>query len=189
LIAACPHTLAGLRDRALIALGYDRLCRRAEVVGLRVENMKPSASGAAQSLVRRSKNDPHGAGRLAYVSPKTLKIVRTWLRAAKIESGFIFSAVGGKGVGRNGLHPYSVTRILKRAAKAAGLPPEQIAHLSGHSMRVGAAQDLISSGLSVLPIMQAGGWRTTNVVARYVENANLGHLFEEAKKRPKRFVT
>ncbi len=43
-------------------------------------------------------------------------------------------------------------------------------------MRVGAAQDMIVAGLGVLPIMQAGGWRTTNVVARYIENANLSAL-------------
>jgi hypothetical protein len=40
-------------------------------------------------------------------------------------------------------------------------------------MRVGAAQDMIASGLGVLPIMQAGGWRTMNVVTHYVESANL----------------
>jgi hypothetical protein len=48
-------------------------------------------------------------------------------------------------------------------------------------MRVGAAQDLIVSGLGVLPIMQAGGWKTMNVVGRYVENANLAPLLRRAR--------
>jgi hypothetical protein len=49
-------------------------------------------------------------------------------------------------------------------------------------MRVGAAQDMIASGLGVLPIMQAGGWRTMNVVARYVESANLSALMRRARR-------
>ncbi|MBI1867946.1 MAG: tyrosine-type recombinase/integrase [Methylocystis sp.] len=182
LIAACPNSLAGKRDRAMIALGYDTLCRRAELVGLRVEDLTPSSHGATQILIRRSKNDPYGEGRLGYVSPDSLKLVRTWLTAAKIESGYIFRAVRGDRAGKRALHPYSVNRILKQAARAAGLPAQAIEHLSGHSMRVGAAQDLIVSGLGVLPIMQAGGWKTMNVVGRYIEHANLGPLLEKGRQ-------
>ena len=177
LIAACPETLAGQRDRVMIALGYDTLCRRSELVGLRVEDITNLTEGAAQILVRRSKNDPFGAGRLAYISNRTLNLIDAWIAAAKIKSGPIVRAVTSRQtMDRDALHPYSITRILKRVAVAAGLPPASVAHLSGHSMRVGAAQDMIASGLGVLPIMQAGGWRTTNVVARYVENANLSAL-------------
>ena len=83
--------------------------------------------------------------------------------------------------GRAALHSYSVTRILKRVAVAAGLPAASIARLSGHSMRVRAAQDMIASRLGVLPIMQAGGWHTMNVAARYVESANLTALLHRAR--------
>jgi integrase len=76
LLSACPRTRAGPRDRAMIALGYDTLCQRSEFVGLRVEDIAPSQDGAAQILVRRSKNDRFGTGRLAYVSPRTLRFVR-----------------------------------------------------------------------------------------------------------------
>jgi len=177
LIAACTETLPGLRDRAMITLVYDTLCRRSELVGLKAEDLLRTPDGAAQILVRRSKNDPYGAGRLAYVSNRTLKQVDQWLAAAKIEVGPIVRAIGTDGkVRRDALHPYSVTRILKQVATSAGLPPKTVANLSGHSMRVGAAQDMIAAGLGLLPIMQAGGWRTTNVVARYVENANLSAL-------------
>jgi hypothetical protein len=51
-----------------------------------------------------------------------------------------------------------------------------VADLSGHSMRVGAAQDLMADGLGILPIMQAGGWKSTNVLGRYVEHAEMGIL-------------
>jgi len=182
LIAACPNTLAGKRDRAMIALGYDTLCRRSELVGLRVEDLTPSLSIATQILIRRSKNDPFGLGRLGYVSPKTVELVCDWVSAAKIDLGYIFRAIRGDRTGGNAMHPYAVNRILKRAAQAAGLSAEAIEHLSGHSMRVGAAQDLIVSGLGVLPIMHAGGWKTVNVVARYVEQANLAPLMQRARE-------
>ncbi len=133
LLAACPQTLAGSRDRALIALGYDTLCRRAELVGLRVEDITPGSKHSGQILVRRSKNDPYGAGRLAYVSEQALKFMRAWLNAAGIKSGCIFRAVAGGKVGGQPRHPYSVNRILKRAAQAAKVPPQSVAHLSGHS--------------------------------------------------------
>jgi integrase len=182
LIASCPNTLAGKRDRAMIALGYDTLCRRAELVGLRAEDLTPSSLGSARILIRRSKNDPYGEGRLGYVSPDSLKLVHAWLRAAGFDSGYIFRAVRGDRAGNRALHPYTVNRILKQTARAAGLSDKAIAHLSGHSMRVGAAQDMIVSGLGVLPIMQAGGWKTMNVVGRYVENANLAPLLRRARE-------
>jgi integrase len=110
-----------------------------------------------------------------------LKLVHAWLNAAGIDAGYIFRAVRHDRAGDRPLHPYSVNRILKQAARAAGLSAQAIEHLSGHSMRVGAAQDLIVSGLGVLPIMQAGGWKTMNVVGRYVENANLAPLLRRAR--------
>jgi integrase len=182
LIRACPDTLTGKRDRTLIALGYDTLCRRAELVGLRVEDLSIAQPGpGATILIRRAKNDPYGHGRQGYVSENTCKLLRSWLLAAKINEGWIFRRIRGDHVGRDALNPYSVNRILKFAAEAAKLPPRTVEGLSGHSMRVGAAQDMITSGLSVLSIMQAGGWRTINVVGRYVEKANLAALINRAR--------
>jgi hypothetical protein len=148
---------------------------------LRIEDVTPSQDGAALILARRSQNDPFGAGRLAYVSARTLRIVRAWLAAAEIIAGPIVRAARSDGgIGRAALRPYSAPRILNRVAVATGSPAASVAQLSGHSMRVGAAQDMIASGLFAPPIMQAGGWRTMNVVARYVESANLTALLKRA---------
>ena len=110
-----------------------------------------------------------------------MELLRAWLNDAKIGAGYIFRAVRNESVGAHALHPFTVNRILKRAAQAALLSSQEIERLSGHSMRIGAAQDMIVSGLSILPIMQAGGWRSVNVVSRYVENANLNPLLEKAR--------
>ena len=66
-----------------------------------------------------------------------------------------------------------MNRVIKAAANAAGLGEDTVANLSGHSMRVGAAQDLMISGVGLLPIMRAGGWKSMNVIGRYVEHAEV----------------
>ena len=62
---------------------------------------------------------------------------------------------------------------IKGAAKAAGLEDKVVGALSGHSMRVGAAQDLMRDGAGLPPIMRAGGWKSLNVLGRYVEHAEI----------------
>ena len=176
LIAACPDTLQGKRDRAVLAFGYDTLCRRSELVSLRREDLSPLEDGAMSILVRRAKNDPFGDGRYGFLSQPTARLLMDWLDAAEIKEGFLFRRITRNWIGPNALHPYSVNRILKQAAKRAGLAANVVADLSGHSMRVGAAQDLMADGLGILPIMQAGGWKSTNVIGRYVEHAEIGLL-------------
>ena len=91
LIRACPDTLIGKRNRALIALGYDALCRRAELAGLRVEDLSPDEDGrGATILIRRAKNDQFGSGRLGYVSEPTYELIQMWLKAARITDGWVF---------------------------------------------------------------------------------------------------
>ncbi|EDM69884.1 Site-specific recombinase XerD-like protein, partial [Roseobacter sp. AzwK-3b] len=64
-----------------------------------------------------------------------------------------------------------VKRLVKDAAREAGLDADDVAAFSGHSMRVGAAQDLLRNGFDTAAIMRAGGWKSVNVLARYLEQA------------------
>jgi integrase/recombinase XerD len=173
LIRACPETLQGLRDRALIATGYDTLCRRAELVQLRIEDLtvKPDRSGTI--LIRRSKADQCGDGRLCYLSAETVVYLKRWLATAGLNSGPIFRAVFGTHAGAVALHPYSVVRIIKECAAGAKLGAKIIANLSGHSMRVGAAQDMAAAGIGLPAIMQAGGWSSVDMVIRYIEHIDI----------------
>jgi len=178
LINACDNTLAGKRDKAILALGYDTLSRRSEIVSINIEDLIFSSS-SAKLIIRRSKNDQFGMGRVAHLSTKALELLRDWLKVSQITEGYIFRAIKHGKVCDSSLHPHSVGLIIKKAAKAAGLSTTEIAKLSGHSMRIGAAQDMMTSGLDILPIMAAGGWKTTNVVARYIENADISPLLRE----------
>ena len=173
LVAACGQDLTGLRDAAMLSVGYDTLCRRSELVALRAEDIEPRPSGGANILVRRAKNDPDGMGRVAAISAASLTRIRVWLNAAKITEGPLFRPVYGETVKSRYLGPIVVSRVIKAAARRAEIDVEMIDQFSGHSMRVGAAQDLNGRGFDILTIMRTGGWRSANIVARYIENSGL----------------
>jgi integrase len=169
---ACPPTLRGLRDRAMISLGYDTLCRRSELEALRIEDIECFPDGTARVRVRREKQDPGGPGSYGYISAQGLRDVSEWLEAARLDSGFILRPVyGEKNAGKNGLRPCALRERIKKIALSAGVEPEAARQLSVQSLRIGAVQDLAMAGRSILEIMRAGRWRNAELVATYVRNA------------------
>lgn len=171
LLGYCPPTLAGLRDATLISVGYDTLCRSSELSHMRVEHVRIEGEDAASLLIPRSKADSAGQGRLAYLSPETTRLVARWLREADLQDGYLFRSLHLGRLPDVPLATSSIRRLIKRAAERAGLAPSGASALSGHSMRIGAAQDMLAAGFDALAIMQAGGWKSANIVLRYVENA------------------
>ena len=69
------------------------------------------------------------------------------------------------------LSPDTVKRLVKEGAKLADVDPVEAREFSDHSMRVGAAQDLLRRGFDTAAIMRAGGWTSINVVSRYLAHA------------------
>jgi integrase/recombinase XerD len=184
LMAATDNDLLGLRDRALLALGYATLCRRAELVAIRVEDFgRVDEDGSVSVLIRRSKADPFGYGRIAWVPPDAMRHVRAWLDTSGIEQGYVLRSIFGGRIVDEAVAPYSVSRRLKRLAEKAGLDAQTVRNLSGHSMRVGAAQDMAEEGFDLLALMTAGGWKTAQVVARYVEEARVRRVGERRSKQ------
>jgi hypothetical protein len=97
-----------------------------------------------------------------------------WLNTAGNEKGLIFRAVYCNIVVKHrGIGPQQVPKILRKLATKAGLDEEIVSGLTGHSMRVGAAQDLAYKGRDLGLIMRAGGWKSPDMAARYVEAAEL----------------
>lgn len=164
-------TLSDVRNAAIISVGYDTLCRSAELAAIHVGHLCWSSDGSLSVLVPVSKGDPNGDGRVAWLSPTTAKILNRWLAEAEIETGPLFRSLHLARISEHALDTCSIRRLVKRAAAKAGCDIETAKALSGHSMRVGAAQDMLVSGFDSLAIMQAGGWKTPNVLLRYVENA------------------
>lgn len=176
IVAACPNTLSGLRDAALITVGYDTLCRSYELAMMEVRHVTLEGDESARVLIPRSKSDVAGDGRIAYLSPATARHLVRWLAQSKLQSGPLFRALHLMRPYDCALETSSIRRIVKRASKRAGFDAMMANELSGHSMRVGAAQDMMTAGFDTLAIMQAGGWHSADVVLRYVENAAMREL-------------
>lgn len=170
-LAMQPDSPWGLRNRAMLSLGYDLLTRRSELVALRSEDIELRDDGTLRASIRRSKADPFGIGRNAFSSKRSAQLVGDWLawRGDQIEPLFC-GIYHGKPINRP-LGTAKVKLLVKEAIAAAGLPPEDVAAFSGHSLRVGAAQDLLCAGFDTAAIMRAGGWKSINVLGRYLELA------------------
>ena len=183
IMAARPDTLAGLRDSALISVGYDTLCRSSELSAMRIEHLDLQHEGTGGILIPRTKADVAGEGRIAHLSPHTVRLLRQWIDEAGLASGPLFRSLHLHRVADGPLSTSSIRRLVKRATERAGLDAALTAGLSGHSMRIGAAQDMMVAGFDALAIMQAGGWKSANVVLRYVENAATRELHERRWER------
>ena len=157
------------RDVALLAVVYDTLLRRSELCMLNIEDLAPAADGGATVVIKRSKTDAAGEGAVKYLAPDTVAAVNRWLEAAgSPQVGPLFRPVSRWGlVGPAALEPQEVRRLVAKVAAAAGLKMSRAP--SGHSTRVGAAQDMLAAGLKLGEVMQAGSWRTVTMVARYGE--------------------
>ncbi len=156
-----------LLDKALVCVSYDTLCRRSETVAIRVEDISFAEDDSATVTIIRSKTDQTGEGAVKYLSHTSVVYLKQWLAFAEITEGYVF-----RGLNRwhqvlpGPLSGEGVTRSLKRVAEQSGL---DINTISGHSTRVGACQDLVSAGIDMPAIMQAGGWKNPERVARYSE--------------------
>lgn len=169
LLAAAGDRLIDVRNRALLAVAYDAMLRRSELTALETRDLLEDVDGAGTLLVRHSKTDREGRGQMLYVAPDTMALVRVWLSRGRIVDGRLFRSVSKGGAVGDSLHASQVPRIFKAMAANAGLSTQIAEHLSGHSPRVGAAQDMVASGIELPAILQAGRWKTTAMVSRYGE--------------------
>ena len=169
LLAAAGARPIDDRNRALVAVAYDAMLRRSELTALEVNDLFEEIDGAGTLLVRRGKTDPEGCGAMVYLAPDTVALVSAWRARAGVSDGRLFRSVGRGGTVGHSLDPSQVPRIFKAMARRAGLPEEVAEALSGHSARVGAAQDMIAGGIELPAILQAGRWKTTTMVNRYGE--------------------
>lgn len=166
-----PDNPWGLRNKAMLSLGYDLLTRRSELVALMTNDISWSADGTLRVIIRRSKADPFGQGRIAFGSKRSAYLLEQWLGWRGTDINFLFCPIYQHRAVNRDLSTCTVKRLIKESAKKAGCNPSEVLEFSGHSMRVGAAQDLLSAGHDTAAIMRAGGWKSINVLGRYLEMA------------------
>ena len=168
LLKATGDRLIDARNRALVAVAYDTLLRRSELAALQVSDLAMETTGAATVLVRNGKTDAEGRGALLYLARDSVAMVREWLVRSGVSHGRLFRSLRRGELGE-ALDPSQIPRIYKAMARRAGLEAEAVDRLSGHSTRVGAAQDMIACGIELPAILQAGRWKSTAMVNRYGE--------------------
>ncbi|MBT8562105.1 tyrosine-type recombinase/integrase [Polynucleobacter paneuropaeus] len=175
MLSATSCNLRGVRDQALLLLAYDSMCRRSELVSLQVTDIQMNELENYTPMkvrLRKSKTDQEHQGRWIFLTQRSTDALTLWLNKAKLKDGFLFRGINNAIDITQELKSSQINRIYKRLAKDAKLPKHIIDHISGHSVRVGAAQDLLRSGASMPMIMNKGRWTKTDTVMRYLEQAN-----------------
>lgn len=177
LVADLPDDLGGMRDRALLLLGYAAALRRSELAALTVEDLA-FVDGGVEVTIARSKTDQDGEGRTLPVSrgangPNTCPVrsLQAWLSASGITTGYVFRWMRrGGNLQDEPMTPASVARIIKQAAEGAGLDP---ALFSGHSLRRGRITSLARAGVAERHIMEHSRHKSERVMRGYIEQATI----------------
>ncbi len=179
MIAALPANLLGLRDTALLLVGFAGAFRRSELVALNWEDVEFRKEGLVIQI-RCSKTDPEGQGRkiaIPYGCRASLCPVRAleaWRDQAGGDAGPLFLGVDRHGnVSRARLSDRAVARAVQRAAERCGL---NAGELAGHSLRSGFATAAAAGGASERSIMNQTGHRSLPILRRYIRE---GSLFQE----------
>ena len=152
------------RNKALILIGFAGGFRRSELVAIEYDDVEFVAEGV-KIFVKRSKTDQSGEGMIKgipYFDNKDycpVIALKEWIEHSKINNGRIFP-ISDKGV----------ALIIKKYALWAGLDPSKYA---GHSLRSGFATSAAESGAEERNIMAMTGHKTTQMVRRYIQEANL----------------
>ncbi len=173
LLDATDDSIRGVRDRALLLVAYDPLCRRSELVSLRVKDVTTRLQeGVAHTTIwlRRSKTNQQAAGCRLHLKNRAQHALSAWMDKLGTDHGPLFRGIMPGEQTTNQLGAEQVNRIYKRVARMAALEPATVRTISGHSTRVGAAQDLVQSGASLPIIMSKGRWSKADTVMRYLEH-------------------
>jgi integrase len=176
MVAHLPTNLAGARDAAVLLIGFASALRASELVAITVDDVRDREAGLVITI-RRSKTDQEGAGREVAIpfgrDPQTCPVsaLRRWLTEAGISEGPVFRAVNRHGsVSPSPLSPRSISLIVQRSARAAGLDP---AGFSAHSLRAGFATTAAANGASERSISTQTGHRSMEVLRGYVRHASV----------------
>lgn len=167
--------LIGVRDRAMLLLGFAGAFRRSELVSLDVADVTVVAEGLRVTL-RRAKNDQEGAGQTVAVPygsrPDTcpVRAVAAWLKVAGIEAGPIFRPVTRHGrIGAQRLSDRAVAEVVRRTAERAGLDGDW----SGHSLRSGFATSAGAAGVQERHIARQTRHKSLEVLRRYIRDGDV----------------
>ena len=165
-----------IRDRTIILIGFSGGFRRNEIVSLDYDDLDFTTEGLKINL-KRSKTDQFGEGTLKGLPyfDKTqycpVVSLQKWIEISKINSGSLFRRfTKGSKLSDNRLTDQTVALLIKQYLKLAGIDNK---NYSGHSLRSGFATSAAESGAEERSIMAMTGHKSTEMVRRYIKEANL----------------
>ena len=165
-----------LRDRSIILIGFSGGFRRNEIVSLDFDDLDFVVEGLKINL-RRSKTDQFGEGSvkaLPYFENSQycpVLSIQKWIEISKITSGPVFRRFSkGSKLLEKRLTDQTVALLIKEYLKLAGIESK---NYSGHSLRSGFATSAAESGAEERNIMAMTGHKSTEMVRRYIKDANL----------------
>ena len=153
-----------IRDKAIILVGFSGGFRRSELVNIYYDDIEFVSEGV-KIFIKRSKTDQSGEGMvkaLPYFDNKNfcpVLALKNWIEHSEIKSGKLFE-----------ISDKSISLIIKKYASLAGLDSNKY---GGHSLRSGFATSAAESGAEERNIMAMTGHKTTQMVRRYIQEANL----------------
>ncbi len=165
----------GIRNRAILLVGFASGWRRSELAALQLSDISVSSKEIKMRL-RVSKNDQEGKGRevripcgqRALTCP--VRAMRAWLKTRGRWAGPLFCRITpvGHKVSRYPISGDTINTILKTSLELVG---ENAAAYGAHSLRAGMATAAAEAGATETAIMQRGGWKSIAMVLRYVRPA------------------
>lgn len=163
--------LTVIRDRALLTIGFFSACHRAELVALRVEDIKFTPEGLQLQFAEGPPVAIH-LQKDKNVCPVTL--LQRYLNVSELKTGPLFRRIDGRSdcMGDRALTPQAVTLVVKQRAEAAGLDPAQFA---AHSLRAGFMISAAAKGVSLHDIMRQTRHRSERVAMSYIRSPDLFH--------------
>lgn len=179
LLASCASDLTGLRDRALLLVGFAGALRRSELAGLDVGDLSSTKAGLVLSI-GRSKGDQEGAGvQIAIVKGQhaetcPVTALRAWLAKAEISEGPVFRKVARGGhVQQTRLSDGGVWQIVTRRCRAVGMKAPSGEYLSPHSLRAGFVTSAYAAQVPDEEIMDQTRHKSLATMRGYVRRAKL----------------
>jgi site-specific recombinase XerD len=175
MVGALPEGIKGIRDKALLLVGFAGAFRRSELAGITMDCVEETSEGV-KILLPRSKTDQDGAGRYVGikrgVNPSTcpVRALKAWIETAGIADGPVFRRVDRHGNIKESITPQAVALVVKGAAAAAGLDASKY---SGHSLRAGFVTQGAISGATESNIMRQTGHKSHDTVRGYIRIANI----------------
>lgn len=170
IVASNGESLRGIRDTAILTVGFYGALRRSEIAALRLEDITFESQGALIDL-GRTKTDHDGSDSEVYLPAQCsatcpVSALRRWIEKAHIASGPVFRAISRTGAKRQAaLGGGSVAIIVKYCAERVGVDARRI---SGHSLRAGFVTTAVSKGKRISKIQAQTRHRSITTLMRYV---------------------